>query len=281
MTEQLGDDVDALVAAIPNGAKLAVFKPDGGCAMTATRTLIRRGVKNLHLVTVPTAGLQADLLIGAGCVATVETSGVTLGEFGQAPAFGRAVKSGAIKILDATCPAIYSALQAGEKAIPFIPFRGLIGSDILANRADWTIVDNPFAPEGQRDPIVALPAIAPDFSLFHAPLADAHGNVWIGMWHELKTMAHASLDTLVTYETYYDGNLMENAELAPATISSLYISAVAEAKNGSWPMALPGHYDIDEAHLADYAGRAATVEGFKSYLEETVFHRGADAAAAE
>jgi hypothetical protein len=29
-----------------------------------------------------------------------------------------------------------------------MPLRGLIGSDILANRPDWRVVDNPFADGG-------------------------------------------------------------------------------------------------------------------------------------
>ena len=76
-----------LAARVPDGTKLAVPRDITGPAMAATRALIRRGVRNLHLVCVPTSGLQADLLIGAGCVATLETSAVTLGEFGPAPRF--------------------------------------------------------------------------------------------------------------------------------------------------------------------------------------------------
>ena len=58
-----------------------------GVPMEATRALIRRGVKRLHLVALPTSTLQADMLIGAGCVETLETSAVSLGEFGPAPRF--------------------------------------------------------------------------------------------------------------------------------------------------------------------------------------------------
>ena len=104
--------VDALVARVPDGALLALPKEDGGGAMAATRALIRRGVKNLHLVCVPVGGMQADLLIGAGAVAMIECSGVSLGEFGPAPRFSHAVRTGAVTIRDATCQAIYSAVQA-------------------------------------------------------------------------------------------------------------------------------------------------------------------------
>jgi len=86
------------------------------------------GVKRLHLVALPTSTLQADLLIGAGCVETLETSAVSLGEFGPAPRFTAAILSGSIRMMDATCPALHAQFQAAEKGVPFMPLRGLIGS---------------------------------------------------------------------------------------------------------------------------------------------------------
>ena len=58
-------DVDTLAAAVPDGAKLAIAKEDTGAAIRATLALIRRGVRDLHLVCVPVSGLQADLRIRA------------------------------------------------------------------------------------------------------------------------------------------------------------------------------------------------------------------------
>src|SRR6266702_5558649 len=169
--------VEEALAPITDGCVLAVPREASGVAMAATRALIRRGVKGLHLIALPTSSLQADLLIGAGCVETIETSAVSLGEFGPAPRFTAAVTSGAIKMKDATCPALHAALQASEKGVPFMPLRGLIGSDVLKYRDDWKVIDSPF---GNDDPIVLLPAIKPDVALIHAPMADPHGNVWIG-----------------------------------------------------------------------------------------------------
>ena len=167
---------DAL-APIADGCLLAVPRETTGAAMAATRALIRRGVKRLHLVALPTSTLQADLLIGAGCIETLETSAVSLGEFGPAPRFTDAVLAGGIRMRDATCPALHAQFQAAEKGVPFMPLRGLIGSDLMAQRTDWKIVDNPF---GNNDPIVLLPALKPDVALFHAPFADRDGNVYIG-----------------------------------------------------------------------------------------------------
>ena len=93
---------DDLAARVPNGAKIAVPHDNTGVAMELTRAMIRRGVTDLHVVCVPVAGLQADLLIGAGCVATVETSAITFGELGVPFRFQDALRRGAVKILDST-----------------------------------------------------------------------------------------------------------------------------------------------------------------------------------
>ena len=164
-------------------------------------------MRDLHLVTVPQAGIAADLLIGAGCVATVETAAVSLGELGNAPRFSAAVENGDVAIRDSTCPAIHAALQAAEKGVPFMPLRGLIGSDLLRVRPDWQVIDNPLA-DGGGDPIVVLPALRPDVALFHAPYADEHGNVWLGARRELVTMAHAAREALVTVEEVRPGDLL-------------------------------------------------------------------------
>jgi glutaconate CoA-transferase subunit A len=269
-------DVDELAAQVPNGAKIAIVKDEYGAPMTLVRALIRRGVRDLHLLTVPTGGFAAELLIGAGCVAMIETSGVSLNEFGAAPRFVEAVKSGRLAILDATCPAIYSALQAGEKGIPFMPIRGVLGADLAARRDDWKVINNPYAegPEGQNtpDPLLLVAAIRPDFSLIHALKADRHGNVWIGREHGLATMAHAAHRTLVTVEEVVDEDFLAADVVAAGTIPAFYLSAIAEVKGGAWPAGLADGRDRDEAHLSAYARDARSDEGFARYLETHVMN---------
>ncbi len=264
--------LDEALAPIADGMTLVVPRESSGAAMEATRALIRRGVRGLTLVTLPTSSLQADLLIGAGCLAAIETSAVSLGEFGLAPRFSAAVTAGTLRVRDATCPALHAALQAAEKGVPFMPLRGLIGSDVLANRPDWKVVDNPF---GADDPIVLLPALTPDAALFHAPMADADGNVWIGRQRELATMAHAARTTVVTVERLHEGSLLADPVLAAGTLPGLYVEAIAIAPRGAWPLTLPDHYPNDGAHLADYARLAATADGFAAYLDRFVHDRRA------
>lgn len=254
-----------LAARVADGSTLAVAKDESGVAMAATFELVRRGVRNLHLITVPVSGLQADVLIGAGGVSTLETSGITLGEFGAAPAFTRAVKAGAIRLRDATCPAIYAGLQAAQKGIPFIPLRGILGSDVLANRADWKVIDNPFVPD---DRIVVLPAIQPDTALFHAPLADRFGNVFIGRQRELLLLAHASRQTLVTVEEICDYNLLEDEARVGSVIPAIYVSAVAHVPRGAWPLGMGDMYACDDAWLGRYIRDARSHARFASLLAE-------------
>ena len=224
---------------ITDGCMLAVPRETSGVPMAATRALIRRGVKRLHLVALPTSTLQADLLIGAGCVETLETSAVSLGEFGPAPRFTAAILAGAIRMMDATCPALHAQFQAAEKGVPFMPLRGLIGSDVLAHRPDWKVVDNPF---GNNDPIVLLPALKPDVALFHAPMADRAGNVFVGIQREFFAMAHAAQKTIVTVEKIHDGDLLRDPLLAAGTLPGFYVEAVAVEPRGAWPLPLPDQY---------------------------------------
>src|SRR5271169_3433592 len=262
--------LDEALTPVTDGCLLAVPRETSGVAMAATRALIRRGVKRLHLVALPTSTLQADLLIGSGCIETLETSAVSLGEFGPARRFNAAILSGAIRMLDATCPALHAQFQAAEKGVPFMPLRGLIGSDVLAHRPEWKVVDNPF---GNDDPIVLLPALTPDVALFHAPMADRFGNVFIGTQRELVAMAHASRKTVVTVERIHDDDLLRDPLLAAGTLPGFYVEAVAVEPRGAWPLPLPDRYTTDAAHMAEYARLAATAEGFADYLKRYVHER--------
>jgi len=259
--------VSELVQHVPNGARVAIPPSRSGVSLAATRALIDRKARNLHLIAIPTSGIQADMLIGAGCVAIMECAGVTLDEHGQAGRFVAAIKAGSISLRDSTCPALVSGLQAGEKGIPFMPMRGLIGSDLLKYRPDYQVIDNPMS--DRPDPIVLLPAITPDIALFHAPMADSKGNVWIGPMRELMTMAHAARQTLVTVEEIIDTDLMRDELRAPATIPSLYITAIAHAPGGSWPLGLQGCHDPDNAELVRYAAASRDAESFASWLAQT------------
>ncbi len=268
---------DDLAACIPDGASLALPPDNSLSPCELARALVRRGARGLRIIGVPVSGFATDLLIGSGCVASVQTSAVSLGEAGTAPRFVQALAAGTIEVIDATCPAMHTMLQAAEKGVPFMPLRGVLGSDLVAHRPDWTVIQNPFA--GSEDQILLLPALIPDVAAFHAVCADRDGNVWVGRRRELATLAHAAARSVVTVERIVDGCLLDDERLAPGTISGTYIDTVAVAARGAWPLGLLDEYSADAAHVAEYARLARTEGGFQAYLARHVHKAGAEAAA--
>jgi len=135
---------------------------------------------------------------------------------------------------------------------------------VLRHRDDWRVIQNPFAEE--PDPILLVPAIKPDIAIFHAPMADCQGNVWIGRRREVALMAYASTQTLVTVERVVEENLLANEMTAAGTLPALYVSAIAVAPKGAWPYGLWGEYQTDTAEMLRYAKAARTKEGFAAYM---------------
>lgn len=263
--------VGRLADQIASGHSIAMAPDYSGCAAAVVAELIRRQYRDLTLIGVPQLGLLADLLIGAGCVTDIEAAAVTLGEFGQAPRFTDAIQRGDVAIRDSTCPVIHAGLMAAEKGIPFMPLRGILGSDLVTYRQDWRVIDNPFhdaTPEdGGTDPILLVPAIRPDVALFHAPLTDADGNVWIGVRRELLLMAHASATCLVTAEAMSAQSLLGDPRQAAGTIPSLYVTDVEVVPQGAWPIGLFTCYPPAGDVIAQYTRSATTQSGFDAYLK--------------
>ncbi|MEM7178403.1 MAG: CoA-transferase [Pseudomonadota bacterium] len=258
--------VGEIAAAVPDGALLGVPADYSGVPMAFTRALLRRGVRDLRLFCLPYSTIQGDMLIGAGAVASVEAAALTLGEYGLAPRFCAAVEAGTIEMRDSTCPALHAQLQAAEKAVPFMPLRGLIGSDLLAHRPDWREIDNPMG--NAPDPVVLLPATLLDVVVFHAPRADRDGNIWIGRRRELATLAHAARAVYVTVEEIVDRDLFACEADAACALPAFYIDGIAEAPRGAWPCAMAELYEADGDALAAYARAAKTAEGFARWLAD-------------
>lgn len=258
--------LEQIALAIPDGTLLGVPADYSGVPMAATRALIARGARDLRLFCLPLTTIQGDMLIGAGCVASVEAAAVTLGEYGLAPRFTQGVLDGAFEMRDSTCPALHSALQATEKGVPFMPLRGVIGSDIAANRSDWRVINSPFG--NAPDPILLLPAVKLDVALFHAPYADKDGNIFIGRRRELATLVHAASKVLVTVEKIVETSLYDTEATAACALPAFYVDGIAVAENGAWPCGLTDVYPPDTEAIRAYAEAASTESGFEAYLAE-------------
>ena len=267
------DAADELAGLIPDHCSLAMAPDYSGCAMAVVFALARREARGLNVIGVPQLGLQGDFLVASGCVDSIESAAVTLGEYGQALNFTRAIQNNDIEVKDSTCPVIHAGLQAAEKHIPFMPLRGILGSDLVEHREDWQTIQNPFA--DNKDPLLLVPAIHPDVALLHAPCADRQGNVWIGIRRELMLMAHASKTTLISVERIVEDNLLDNPETAAGTIPELYIDQIRVIENGAWPVGLFTEYEADSEAMVSYARAIKnSASGVTNFLDEYPLQTG-------
>jgi glutaconate CoA-transferase subunit A len=140
------------------------------------RELLRRKSrpKDLTLLCF-TAGLESDLLVGAGCVSTVRSVYFGLESFGLAPMFTEAAQKGTIRILEETEASMAMGIRAALSGVGFMPSRAWIGTDLPRLRPDVRTVFDPYTGEE----LTAFPAIHCDVAVLHGLEGDAQGNVKI------------------------------------------------------------------------------------------------------
>lgn len=259
-------------ALVQDGATVALG--GGLCSrlpMALVRELIRAGRGDLRVVG-SAHSIDVDLLIAAGAVKVCEESYVGFEQdLGLAPAFRRAAESRTVEIRESCCVSMLTQLRAAEMGLPFLPVRGLKGTDIGSLHPEYAMVTCPFTGEE----LVALPALVPDVALVHAPFGDRHGNLHIDQPYVLdERFAHASRMVVATVD-----RLVDTAEVAAAgvVIPAHCVAAVVEAPFGAHPSSCYPGYAYDRPHLAGYV-RAAGKGGdaLQSYLDRYV-HAGEDA----
>lgn len=268
--------LDEAAALVTDGATVALG--GGLCArlpMALVRALVRAGRRDLHLVG-SAHSIDVDLLIAAGAVKVCEESYVGFEQdLGLAPAFRRAAESAAIEVRESCCVTVLTQLRAAEMGLPFLPVRGVKGTDIRRLHPEYGLVTCPFTGEE----LVAVPPLVPDVALVHAPLGDRRGNLHLDQPYVLdERFAHASRMVVATVD-----RLVDTAEVAAAgvTIPAHTVAAVVEAPFGAHPASCYPGYAYDRPHLAAYvAAAAAGGERLAAYLDRYV-HAGEDAYRAE
>lgn len=266
----LGED-DA-GAWIRDGMTIAFGEP---APMAMIRQVIRRGVRDL---TVIAAGLSLDLLIAAGCVRKV-ISYYAGGGFGVpvAPSFRRAAEAGAIEVWECEEGILTSGLQAAAQGLPFLPWRGGVGTSLPEVNPDLRMMKDPICGE----PLLAVPAIRPDVAVIHAATSDAYGNVqhcggpgWIDLF-----LCRAASKTVVQVEKVISN---EDVRANPWATTWAGADAVVRMPYGAHPFYSRGYYVQDGAFLKRYVGAAtqaaqanepAALENFlKVYCHEAESH---------
>jgi len=246
--ERVIDEADAATW-IERGMTIAIGQPT---PMALVRNIIRRGVKDL---TVVDAGFSLDLLIAAGCVRKV-VSYYAGGGFGNpvTPAFRHAAERGAIEVWECEEGILCAGLQAAAQALPFLPWRGGVGTSLPEVNSDLKIFKDPL----RGETLIAVPPIKPDVAILHAAHADAYGNVqhiggpgWIDLF-----MYRAADRTIVQVEKIIS-NEEVRAEPWKTTIPAA--DAIVRTPFGAHPFYSRGYYVQDNDHLREYSDAAAAM----------------------
>ena len=244
-------EVDAL-ADLEDGMTIVLGGfANSGHPMSLIREVIRKGVRDLTVMGAATSSLEVDILVAAGVVAKVISpyvGGETI--VGIGPCYKRAVEAGEVRVWEIDEAMYYCALNASAQRLPFLPWRGLVGTSFPDVNPDLKVFEDPI----KGEPLIAVPAIQPDFALLHASVADPYGNVQhVGSGFGDRAMARASDRTVVSVE-----RVISNEELrrAPERTSIPLVDAVVRAPFGAHPFSSAGHYLEDIPWLQTYVGVA-------------------------
>lgn len=223
--------------------------------MELVRELVRQRRRIRRLLTSPSAGIGADLLLRAGLVDEIATSYVGFEHLGLAPWFRRRVEAGDVRVLEMDEASITHGLHAGAGGLPFIPLpQGLQLADVWrVNPEGYRMVDDPFT--GDRH--LAVRAIRPDLALIHAADADErHTVAFSGCVFTDRLMALASHRVVVQVERLVPAEALSGRPPG-STLPGFMVDAVVVARGGCLPTAAHGEYGYDEAALTRYLASAA------------------------
>lgn len=265
-------DVETVVDTIDDGSTIAIggfltaHKP-----MAIIREIVRRELSGLKIVAPPTS-LETDLLIATGCADTVHAPYVGAeGIAAIAPWFRHRAENGDLEVEETDGGMVLAALEAAERNLPFMPWRGGVGTDIPRRNSAVRVFEDPI--DGQ--PLVAVPAVEPDVALLHLPRGDRHGNVQaIGDTFADGLIARAAQRTFVQVEEVIaPEEVRRRPERTVASVGN--VDAVVETPWGSHPFSCEGHYLADTRQLESYVDAATAAiagdrDGWESYLSDHV-----------
>ena len=243
--------LEEAVKLVPDGASITI----SGMSfhrnpMAFIYGLIKAGKKNLYFID-REPGFGLEVLLKAKAVKKIRAAMATLEWFGIPPYFRRSIESGEVEFLEDTCGAFISGIRAGAFGLPFMPVRGVLGSDLVKiheREGTWKVGKDPFTGED----IVYVKAIVPDVAVIHVHRADEEGNAEIlGPLYEDEYKAKAAKVTIVTAEEIVDRSYFRGRR---PTINSVHVTAVVHAPRGAEPTSMYGMYDVDWERVLEELG---------------------------
>ncbi|MEK6667082.1 MAG: CoA transferase [candidate division NC10 bacterium] len=226
------------------------------------REIIRQGRRDLWYCAKFTL-MESTLLAAAGAVSRIDVGFMGLGD-----TLNRAVEEGKIKVTEWTNGTLTLRHMAGGMGVPFLPTRALLGTDTL-KYSGAKVVRDPFGGK----PIALVPAVTPDVGLIHVHQADVYGNArCFGPGVSPLETAAASRKVIISTDEIIDHDDIRK-DPSKTTIPYYMVDAVVYAPFGAYPGGLPGVYEMDFEHFAEYNTLERQGQ-LKSYLDKYVYSVG-------
>lgn len=264
--------VTEVVKTVPEGTHIAL----GGFAIarnviTVVHELIRQQKRDLT-ISQGVAGLDTDLLVGAGAVARLIIGGGSLDRFGPVHCINRARESGSLTFEDWSSLSICFRYLAGALGLSFIPIKSLMASEILDRLENGTGADQvkritcPFTGESY----VAMKALVPDICFLHVQAADAEGNCRIlgPRWDNEEQAKAAGRLVVVAEEIVPTDEIRREPERT--IIPAHRVEAVIHQPFGAYPAAVFGCYDYDAQHLKLYVEHSRDARKITDYIDHYI-----------
>jgi len=216
--------LEQALALVPDeGAVLALggttlYRRPMAFSLALRRRFLRSGRPARLTLLCFTAGVESDVLVGAGMVERVRTCYFGLEIFGFAPSFTAAVHAGRLEV------------------------------DMFVLRPDVQTVVDPYSGET----LTAFPAIGCDVAVLHALEADPEGNAALGRhWGVDRELSLIASTVIITAERIVP-------RLEQADVIAPSVRAVVEAPGGAWPTSCHPLYPLDGMALLRYTDVAET-----------------------
>lgn len=226
------------------------------------REIIRQGRRDLWYCAKFTL-VESTLLVAAGACSRIDVGFMGLGD-----TLNRAVEEGRVRVSEWTNGTLTLRHLAGSMGVPFLPTRALLGTDTL-KYSGAKVVRDPFGGK----PVALVPALNPDVGLVHVHQADIYGNArCFGPGVSPLETAMASRKVIISTDEIIDHDDIRK-DPGKTTIPYYLVDAVVYAPFGAYPGGLPGVYEMDYEHFAEY-NALERAGNLKSYLDKYVYSVG-------
>jgi glutaconate CoA-transferase subunit A len=214
--------------------------------MALVRELIRQEKRHLGLV-VLVGGMAVDWLAAAGVIDRLIGAAVSMEQFGLCQQYRKAVEAGRIRVEEISESILNARLGAGARNLPFLPTRGGIGSDLIAqNPENLKMFDDPFGGDtvlACREPTV--------------------------LWPDIAIMPKAAKRVIVTAEEIVDTEVLRRNP-DRTILPGFMVDAVVEVPYGAHPTSFFPNYGYDSRFHRKWTALSRDADEAAAFLERHI-----------